>query len=235
MKTLIRFRALCLCLLFGLLLAACGNNDAEQRKAFVEFLQTRVLDRPGVRVPAPSEEQKKAFGDYAKHYAVITDFNEGMNKSVGEPMKALVGKGTPRSIGEFVSRRDELKAARESLAALRTALGEQLAKADAAHAALKQPDDLKPVYDKAYEKTVTNPASIFKDVFPALDKVFETALAIGDYMEQNKSKIQVTGTSIAVSDPAVQAQLGKMLQELNGQAGAIQAAQRRMQGAVQGP
>ncbi|MBV8429259.1 MAG: DUF3053 family protein, partial [Hyphomicrobiales bacterium] len=30
----------------------------------MEFLQTRILDKPGVHVPKPSEEETKSFGDY---------------------------------------------------------------------------------------------------------------------------------------------------------------------------
>ena len=235
MRTFIqRMGALSLLLAFSFMLAACGNKEAEQRAAFIEFLQTRVLDKPGLRVPAPSEEQKASFGDYAKHYAVITDFNEGMNKSVSQPMGEVMAKGALRSIADLSSRRDDLKAAKDGLAGLRSALDQQLAKADAARAQLKQPDDLKQVYDKAYEKTVAAPAATFKEVFPALDTVFDGALAVGDYLQQNKSKIQISGASVTVTDPAVQAELNKMLQNLNGQSTAINAAQRKMQAMVRG-
>jgi hypothetical protein len=235
MRTFIqRMGALSLLLAFSFMLAACGNKEAEQRAAFIEFLQTRLLDKPGLRVPTPSEEQKASFGDYAKHYAVITDFNEGMNKSVSQPMGEVMAKGALRSIADLASRRDDLKAAKDGLAGLRSALDQQLAKADAARAQLKQPDDLKQVYDKAYEKTVSAPAATFKEVFPALDTVFDGALAVGDYLQQNKSKIQVSGSTVTVTDPAVQAELNKMLQNLNGQSAAINAAQRKMQAMVRG-
>ena len=235
MRTFIRrLGALSLLVAFSLVLAACGSKEAEQRKAFTEFLQTRVLDKPGLHVPTPTPEEKTAFGDYAQHYAVITDFNEGMNKSVSQPMSQVMAKGALRSIADLASRRDDLKAAKEGLAGLRTALDQQLATADAAHAKLKQPDDLKQVYDKAYERTVTMPAATFKEVFPALDTVFDSALTIGDFLQQNKSKIQVSGTSVTVTDPAVQAELNKMLQQLNGQSAAINAAQRKMQAMVRG-
>jgi len=232
--TLVRFNALCLCLAFSLLLAACGNKEAEQRTAFIGFLQTRVLDKPGLRVPAPNADEKASFGDYAQHYAVIADFNEGMNKSVSQPMTQVMAKGSLRSVADLASRRDDLKAAKDGLGGLRTALDQELAKADAARAKLKQPDDLKQVYDKAYEKTVTAPAATFKEVFPALDAVFDGALAVGNYIEQNKSKIQVSGSTVAVTDPAVQAQLNKMLQDLNGHSKAINAAQTKMQAMVRG-
>jgi hypothetical protein len=233
-KTLVRFNALCLCLAFSFLLAACGNKEAEQRTAFTGFLQTRVLDKPGLRVPTLTADEKAAFGDYAQHYAVISDFNEGMNKSVSQPMTQVMAKGALRSVADLASRRDDLKAAKDGLSGLRTALDQELAKADAARAKLKQPDDLKQVYDKAYEKTVTTPAATFKEVFPALDAVFDGALAVGNYIEQNKSKIQVSGSTVAVTDPAVQAELNKMLQDLNGQSKAINAAQTKMQAMVRG-
>ncbi|MBB4223017.1 hypothetical protein GGD71_003799 [Variovorax guangxiensis] len=219
---------------FSLVLVACGNKEAEQRKAFISFLQTRVLDKPGLRVPVPTAEEKASFGDYAQHYAVITDFNEGMNKSVSQPMTQIMAKGALRSIADLPARRDDLKAAKDGLGGLRTALDQQSARADAAHAQLKQPDDLKQVYDKAYAKTVTTPSATFKEVFPALDTVFDSALAIGDFMEKNKSKIQISGSSVAVTDPTVQAELNKMLQQLNGQSAAINAAQQKMQAVVRG-
>ena len=235
MRTIVkRWGALSLLVAFSFALVACGNKEADQRKAFTTFLQTRVLDKPGLRVPVPSPEEKASFGDYAQHYAVITDFNEGMNKSVGQPMTEIVNKGGLQSISDLVSRRVDLQAAKDGLAGLRTALDQQTATADAAHAQLKQPDDLKQVYDKAYEKTVTMPSTTFKEVFPALDSVFNGALAVGDYLEKNKSKIQVSGASMTVSDPAVQAELNKMLQDLNGHSKAINAAQSKMQAMVRG-
>jgi hypothetical protein len=57
---------------------------------------------------------------------------------------------------------------------------------------------------------------------------------VGDFLQQNKSKIQISGASVTVTDPAVQAELNKMLQNLNGQSAAINAAQRKMQAMVRG-
>ena len=73
-----------------MLLAACGDKEPEQRAAFTQFLQTRIIDKPGVRVPQLTAEEK-SFGDYAAHYAVITDFNSGMDASV-KPLNSLMQK-----------------------------------------------------------------------------------------------------------------------------------------------
>ena len=50
MKSLFRpFLVLAAALPF--MLAACGDKEPEQRAAFTQFLQTRIVDKPGVRVP----------------------------------------------------------------------------------------------------------------------------------------------------------------------------------------
>ncbi|CAB3891647.1 MULTISPECIES: DUF3053 domain-containing protein [Achromobacter] len=216
-----------------LMLAACGDKEPEQRAAFTQFLQTRIVDKPGVRVPKLTEEEKKSFGDYAAHYAIITDFNAGMDASV-KPLSGILQKGQVRSVNDIVTRREDLKSVRAGLDDMNTALKEHRAKADAAHAQLKQPEDLKAVYDKAYEKTITLPADTFGDVLPQINATYDVTLKIADYVEANKSKIEISGNSVTVTDPAVQAELNKLLQEMNAQAKNVQQAQTRLQAVIMG-
>lgn len=216
-----------------LMLAACGNKEPEQRAAFTQFLQTRIVDKPGVRVPQLTEEEKKSFGDYAAQYAVITDFNAGMDASV-KPLSGIMQKGSMRSLNDIVARRDDLKAVQASLNDMGAALKEQQAKADAARAQLKQPEDLKAVYDKAYEKTVSLPADTFRDVLPQLNATFDSSLKIADYVAAHAAQIDISGPIVKVQDPAVQAELNKLLQDLNAQAKNVQQAQTRMQAVMVG-
>jgi hypothetical protein len=216
-----------------LMLAACGDKEPEQRAAFTQFLQTRIVDKPGVRVPKLTEEEKKSFGDYAAHYAIITDFNAGMDASV-KPLSGILQKGQVRSVNDIVTRREDLKSVRAGLNDMNAALKEHRAKADAAHAQLKQPEDLKAVYDKAYEKTITLPADTFGDVLPQINATYDVTLKIADYVEANKSKIDISGNSVTVTDPAVQAELNKLLQEMNAQAKNVQQAQTRLQAVIMG-
>lgn len=232
MKSLFRpFLALAVAL--PLMLAACGNKEPEQRAAFTQFLQTRIVDKPGVRVPQLTDEEKKSFGDYAAQYAVITDFNAGMDASV-KPLSGIMQKGAMRSLNDIVTRRDDLKAVQASLNEMGVALKEQQAKADAAHAQLKQPEDLKAVYDKAYEKTVSLPADTFRDVLPQLNATFDSSLKIADYVATHAAQIDISGPVVKVQDPAVQAELNQLLQDLNAQAKNVQQAQTRMQAVMVG-
>ncbi|MCY1509909.1 hypothetical protein D9M68_442670 [compost metagenome] len=216
-----------------LMLAACGNQEPEQRAAFTQFLQTRIVDKPGVRVPQATDEEKKSFGDYAAHYAVITDFNSGMDASV-KPLPGIMQKGAVRSLNDIVTRRDDIKAVQVSLNEMGEALLAQRAKADTAHAQLKQPDDLKAVYDKAYEKTVSLPADTLRDTLPQLNATFDASLKIADYVAANAAQIDMSGPIVKVQDPAVQAELNKLLQDLNAQAKNLQQAQTRMQAVMIG-
>jgi len=216
-----------------LMLAACGNKEPEQRAAFTQFLQTRIVDKPGVRVPQLTDEEKKSFGDYAAQYAVITDFNAGMDASV-KPLSGIMQKGSLRSLNDIVTRRDDLKTVQASLNEMGAALKEQQAKADAARAQLKQPEDLKAVYDKAYEKTVSLPADTFRDVLPQLNATFDSSLKIADYVAAHAAQIDISGPIVKVQDPAVQAELNKLLQDLNAQAKNVQQAQTRMQAVMVG-
>jgi hypothetical protein len=221
-------------LLAAFALAACGDSEATQRKAFIDFLQTRILDKPGLHVPKPNEEETKSFGDYAKDYAIITAFNEGMDKNISGRMREVVQTGMIRSLDELVTRRGDIVAAMDGIKALRTALDDQLAKADAAHAGLKQPSDLKGVYDKAYERTVTLPANAFKDIFPAADSAFQAAQALANYLDQHRDAIKISGSSIQTSDPKLSTELNRLIGVLNGNGQAILDAQRKLQTLVQG-
>jgi hypothetical protein len=73
-------------LLIAFGLAAC-DSEPTHRKAFIEFLQTRIVDKPGVHVPKPNAEQSAAFGPYAKHYEVITEFHAGLDQVVTKPLQ----------------------------------------------------------------------------------------------------------------------------------------------------
>jgi len=220
--------------LFALALAACGDSEATQRKAFMDFLQTRILDKQGLHVPQPTEEETKSFGPYAKDYAVITDFSLGMDKSISAPMQQVMQKGVIRSIDEIQTRRADLIAAMEGMRALRAALDQQVAKADAAHQALNEPAELKAVFDKAYDRTVTQPAQTFKDIFPAADNAFQAARGMADFLDQHKDQVKISGGQLQVTDPKLVAELNKLLGVLNGNGQAIMEAQRKLQAFVNG-
>jgi hypothetical protein len=207
--------------------AGC-NNEPAQRKAFIEFLQTRIIDKPGLHVPHLTQEETTNFGDYAKQYAIITDFNDSLDKTVATPMTEAINRGSIRSLDDVVARHADFIAARDGIAKLREAIDKQLAVADAAHAALKQPDDLKPVFDKAYERDVAIPTKAFEDIFPDLSQALTAVVDLGDFIDKHKDKVSIIGNQLQTSDPALQPQLQAMIDGLAAKNDAINKAQEHL-------
>jgi hypothetical protein len=223
-RSAVRFAA---AMLLATAIAGC-DDEPGQRKAFIEFLQTRIVAKPGIHVPKLTAEEAKSFGDYARHYAVIADFNAGMDANVSKPLQQAMAAGAPHSLDEVVTRRKDIAAMRDGMATIRGALDTQLATADAAHASLKQPDDLKPVYDKAYDRDVTQPAKAMADIFPDADSSMQAILALAEFLEQNKDKVKVNGSLVEVKDPSVQGRLQALVNALQAKQEGIQKAQKRL-------
>lgn len=213
--------------------AGC-DDEASQRKAFIEYLQSRIIDKPGLHVPSPTADETKSFGPYAQSYAIIVDFNAGLSRSVAEPMQAAMQRGAVHSLDDAVSRRADFVAVRDGMSQLHDTLKNALATADAAHAALKQPDDLKAVFDKAYDRTVTVPAQTFNEIFPAMDQAFGNILALSDFLGQHKGQVNLRGSTVEISDPGLRPQLQKLLDALGQSQEAVSRAQQKMQSVANG-
>lgn len=223
-----------LVLSLALALTACGDPEVGQRKAFIEFLQTRIVDKPGIHVPQLTPENRTAFGPYADHYAVITRFHEAMNQSVSPKLTAAVKGGAITSVGDLVTRRGDIETARKTLGAMSAALDGAASEADAGRAKLSQPPDLKAVYDKAYQRLVTESVTTFREVVPVADTVFAKALGLADYLEARKAQVKVSGPSIQVTDRKVQEELNAKLADLQAQQRAMMEAQAKFQKLVYG-
>ena len=62
---------------------------------------------------------------------------------------------------------------------------------------------------------MTLPADTFRSVLPQINATFDSSLKIADYVAQHQKEIQISGSTVQVSDPAVQKELNTMLQDLN--------------------
>lgn len=216
------------------LISGCGGSDAGQRKAFITFLQTRVVDKPGMHMAQPTDQERTSFGHYADQYAIITDFNHKMDESVSPKLSAAMSAASIQSLEDVVTERAKLQAARASIDAMAGTLGSDVAQADAAHAKLDQPADVKAVYDKAYDRLVTAPAAAFKGIVPVMDTVLGEAIDLGRYVDEHRSAIRLSGSTIEASDPAVRSAINDKLQALQSSQQAVQSAQARLQSVVYG-
>jgi hypothetical protein len=212
------------CVLFAGLallgLAACSNETGE-RKAFIEFLQTRIVDQPGLRVPKLSDEERKSLGRYAEQYAVIGDFNDSMGKAFNEASPAIqtmASLSTPQALVQGQARIGEARAA---LAKVKGQLGEQLGKTQADRARLEQPAEVKTVFQAAYDKTVVQPSQLMLKVLDQTDGILAEAQSFATFLRANEASVKFNGSQVEVNSPA-------LLEELNAHLGVLNDKRRKL-------
>lgn len=181
--------------------SGCGDKEPAQRKAFMDFLQSRIIDKQVLAVPQLSEAEKKQFGDYSKDYAIITGFHHQMNTELDSSLvPVFAGMNGVNSVNALVEQRDDLKKMADSSQNWKEKIITLRTQADTQHAALKQPDDLKKVYDQAYEKTVVKPSEITEQVFELLPQVLNLIVAKADFIKSQGKDVTITGNRLQFSN-----------------------------------
>jgi hypothetical protein len=201
-------------------LAACSNETGE-RKAFIEFLQTRIVDQPGLRVPKLSDEERKSLGRYAEQYAVIGDFNDSMGKAFNEASPAIQTMASLSTPQALVQGQARIVEARAALAKVKGQLGEQLGKTQADRAKLEQPDEVKTVFQAAYDKTVVQPSQLMLKVLDQTDGILAEAQSFATFLRANEASVKFNGSQVEVNSPA-------LLEELNAHLGVLNDKRRKL-------
>jgi hypothetical protein len=206
---------------------ACFDGEPEQRKAFINFLQTRVIDRPGVRIPNPSADEIKSIGPYAAHFKVITDFT---GDAALTAMASKMSSGLPNlsNIQSVIDNRDVLRKTNAEMGGLMRAMNEKYLATQKERDALKQPDDLKTVYDKAFDKTVTAPVNGFREAAPIAQAILEAAANLADYVVSHKDSVRITGGQVQATSTRAQTELAPLVNAISAQATKFNEAQRRL-------
>jgi hypothetical protein len=198
---------------FALLLAGCFGQEPAQRKAFIEFLQTRIIDKPGLHIPIMSDQDVANFGPYADQYRIMNGFHHRLDAAIAKDFARAMQIGSPRSVEDLVQHRALLPTITQGMAKMKTAIEKALADADAAHAALKQPPDLKVVYDKAYEHMVTKPANVFRELIPIMVSGLPVIEKLAAFLDEHRNAIEYRGGMPFTRDARMRPQLDALLQE----------------------
>jgi hypothetical protein len=213
----------------GFGVASCGDDEPAERKAFMSFLQTYVLNKPGVHVPTPTDADIKSFGIYADHYNVITKFTADPEMmAISSEMGKAVQAGAPRSLQEVVDRRQDVHVIRESMAKLRGALDQKFANAEAARDALKQPADLKAVFAAAFDRDVSDPARAFRNALPVVDEALDSVQKVAAFIVTHPKAVTISGSTVQVNDPKLRTEFNALLQGMNAKSQQLQDHQRRL-------
>lgn len=219
--------------LIVLQLTACGDKEGDQRKAFSDFLQNTVM-RSGEHLPSLSENQKQNFGKFASDYAIIYGFSQQANKAVEQGMRPVVDElSAIRVPQDYLTRRDSLRQANSALVIVTQQIESAKMQADSSKASLKQSDDLKKVYDSAYDKVVTQPANVLIPLLPKLQALSQGAVQTGDFLQTQGNRVSFNdgGVQFPTQDQATQ--YNTLMSNLSANAQALTQAQNAVQGSAQ--
>jgi hypothetical protein len=227
-----------LCILFAATLASWGNSDADQRKAFIGFLQD-INNRLGIHFLVPTANDEKAFGPYLQHYAIILDFDKDMKGPMDDFTAQIVKLGygpspSPRTIEQMAAAPADLTAAKDAVDKMEQVIETRLAKITTDRAALKQPDDLKAVYDKTFDKLVVAPTLEFENSAKALSNGIDSALTLVNYINAHRTKLVVSGMQIQAKDQRTLDELQPLMKAYQEAGERFVAAQRQSDRVLQG-
>lgn len=195
-------------LIMAFQLAGCGDNDKEQRKAFIDYLQNTVM-RGSITVPTLSEDQKQKLGNYVSDYAILVTFSQNFSRSMDSSLNPLFTTiDQIRVPQDYLLKRDELRQESGALNLLGQQIQSAKSTADTARTALKQPDDVKAVYDQAFAKVVTDPANAVMPIIPMAASLSQDLIQVGDFL-------QSIGTQARFDNQSIQLQTQQQVDQYN--------------------
>ena len=219
----------------ALALAACGPSESDQRAAFIAFLKERIVDKPGIHLPVPTDDERKSFGPYAAQFDVIANFNHALDAASKDTIGKMSVMSGARSIEAILAKKDQFATLGQDIDKFASDTRTQLAAADAARAALPpQPDDLKPVYAAAYDRDVTAPAAAWLEVSPPLKSTVASVLDLATFVEAHRGAVTTEGGVIQVKDPKLLEPLNALKKTVNDNAEAINGQMQKIQKLVYG-
>jgi len=216
--------------LMALPLEACGPSESDQRAAFIAFLKARIVDKPGIHLPIPTDDERKSFGPYAAQFDVIANFNHALN----EASNGMMGKSSVISqahdIDGLVANKDKLAQLSQDIDKFAESTKAQLAAAGAARDALPpQPDDLKPVYAAAYDRDVTGPAAGWLEAAPLLRTVLASMLDLANFVDAHKGLVTTQDGTVQTKDPKLVEPLNALLKTVNDGASKLNDEMQKLQ------
>lgn len=195
-KTCSRWFAPLVVLLMAVSLSGCFDKEGEQRKAFIDFLQNTVM-RSGERLPTLTTNQQKQLGSFVSDYAILYSYSQQVNQAMDEVLRPVVDSvNAIRAPQDYLTQLEPLRQAGSALDALGQQLQNARVQAEAAHSALKQPEDLKPVFDKVYRKVVGEPADALQPLIPAAQSLTRQLIQVGDYISRQGTQVSFVAIGI---------------------------------------
>lgn len=164
----------------------------------------------------------------------MNGFHHKLDASISKDLASVMQISTPRSLEDLRNHRDVLPILRTGMSKMKDELDKAEAEADAAHPALKQPPDLKAVYDVAYQHMVTTPARVFRELVPMIETVLPAIEDLANFLDQHRDTITFRGGSPVVTNPATRTKLAALMEAAGKAAEASEEGKRKLREMAEG-
>lgn len=213
---------------FILQLSACGDKEPEQRKTFIAFLQNTVM-RADTTLPALSENQQHIIGNYTSDYAILYNFSQQTRniiiKGINPVVDELMALRLPQ---DYLTHQNALRQLIPSLDRLGQQMQSAKSQADGTLARLKQPADVKNIYQAIYQKVVTKPAGILISLLSDLKLLDEYILQVSDYLLQQENAVSFKDNGVQFTSQQQADHYNNLMRQLSGKTQAFTQAQHML-------
>jgi len=199
-------------LVAGLIVAGCANNkEPDQRRAFILFLQTRVLTDAPATVPAMTAQDREDFGPYAEAYQVLFDFSKTLNDTTIAYNDANTRlQSNLNNMKALQDNWQQLATLRKSLLQTGRRMAAEYDKVQTFHASLQLPDDVRGVYDQVFAALVTTPGDPFRRILVPWDKTLQASEDLGHFLYDNSAQVRIAGSTIQLQDTALKPEWSRL-------------------------
>ena len=181
-------------------LTGCGDKEPKQRSAFIVFLQTEIVSKNRINLPVLTKDQIESFGEYAKHYQLLVDFNNELKTAFAPLATSLQTLKAMTSMKEMVENQSKIQETLNQINDGNKKLAELMQRIEKQKAELVQPDELKVAFDRAYDKVVLQQVEPAKEGFPLLSKLFTEALALINFVNSKGDSVRLTTSTVEFSN-----------------------------------
>jgi hypothetical protein len=210
----------------ALLLSACSSEPTE-RKAFIAFLQNKVLNKPGMRIPLLNEKTRSELGSYAEHYELITRYNQEIaEQDVVQAMRSLQNANT---LPKLIAQREKLEKLQAQIPEAIKGMKEQLDAVKAKKQALNQPEDLQKVYDLAFERLVTKQGDLLLEMMAASHSMVTGAVNLIKLTAENPREFTTVGGNLQTTNPRMLSKVNDIAAKMEADIATINRVQRDVQ------
>lgn len=188
-------------LVTGLHLSGCSDPEPRQREAFIVFLQTEIINKSRVNLPPLTSQKQEEIGSYLQYYQLLTSFNQQL-KIVFTPLEQSIRAIQPmNTVSQLIDQQQQINDVLANIKMTQQAMDKVIISSKEAYDALVLPEEVKKVFDDAFNKVVINEVEMAKQVLPLMTNVYTSMQRVIDFVKLKGNKLSINNASIQFSTP----------------------------------